>query len=143
MKIFRNILAVVIGLLVANVLNMALINLGHRVVALPPGADVSSMDGLKIAMQSFGPEQFIFPFIAHAVGTLVGAFVAALIAATHKLAFAMVIGVVSLLGGVAAGIWLGAPLWYDAIDFIFAYIPMAWIGAKLGGAGRSTAIRGA
>jgi hypothetical protein len=28
------------------------------------------------------------------------------------------------------------PLWYDAIDLIFAYIPMAWIGAKLGGAGR-------
>jgi hypothetical protein len=136
MKIVRNILAVVVGLLIANVVNMALINLGHSVVALPAGADVSSMQSLKIAMQSFGPEQFIFPFLAHAVGTLLGALVATLIAASHKLTFAMVIGIVSLLGGVAAGIWLGAPLWYDAVDFIFAYIPMAWIGAKLGGAGR-------
>lgn len=137
MKIVRNILAVVVGLIIANVVNMALISLGHSVIALPPGADASSMQTLKVAMQSFGPEQFIFPFLAHAVGTLLGALVAALIAASHKMVFAMVIGIVSLLGGVAAGIWLGAPLWYDAVDFVFAYIPMAWIGAKLGGAGRA------
>lgn len=133
----RNILAVIVGLIVANIVNMALINLGHSVIALPPGADVSSMEGLKVAMQSFGPEQFIFPFLAHAVGTFVGAFVASIIAVSHKLTFAMVIGVVSLIGGIIAGIYLGAPLWYDAVDFVFAYIPMAWLGAKLGGAGRA------
>ena len=132
----RNILGVIVGLAVANIINMALINLGHVLIPLPPGTDVSSMQNLKIAMQSFGPEQFIFPFLAHALGTLSGAFVTALIASSHKLKLAMVIGVVSLIGGVVAGIWLQAPLWYDAIDFIFAYIPMAWIGAKLGGAGR-------
>jgi hypothetical protein len=137
MKIVRNILAVVVGLLIANVVNMALINLGHSVIALPPGADVSSMENLKIAMQSFGPEQFIFPFLAHAVGTFLGALVAALIAASHKMVFAMVIGVVSLLGGVAAGIWLGAPLWYDAVDLTLANIPLGLIGSKFGGAGRS------
>ncbi len=133
----RNILAVIAGLIVANIANMALIKLGHIVVALPPGSDINTMEGLKIAMQSFGPEQFIFPFLAHAVGTLLGALVAAAIASSHKFALAMVIGVISLLGGIAAGIWLQAPLWYDAIDFIFAYIPMAWIGARLGGAGRT------
>lgn len=136
MKIVRNILAVVIGWAVSGVVNMALIKLGHSVIALPPGADVSTMENLRVAMQSFGPEQYIFPFVAHAVGALVGAFVAALIAASHKTVFAMVIGILGLLGGIAAGIWLGAPLWFDAIDFVFAYIPMAWLGAKLGGAGR-------
>lgn len=130
----RNILAIVAGLIVANLVNMGLINLGHAVIALPPGTDASTMEGLKVAMQTFGPEQFIFPFLAHAVGTFAGALVAAAIAASHKFVMAMVIGVVSLLGGITAGIWLGAPLWFDAVDFIFAYIPMAWIGAKLGGA---------
>jgi hypothetical protein len=138
MKIVRNILAVVIGWAVASVVNMGLLKLGHSVIALPPGADVSTMENLRVAMQSFGPEQYIFPFLAHAVGALVGAFVAALIAASHKMLFAMVIGFLGLLGGIAAGIWLGAPLWFDAIDFIFAYIPMAWIGGKLGGAGLAT-----
>jgi len=116
---------------------MTLIKIGHIVVALPPGADVGSMEGLRVAMQSFGPERFIFPFLAHAIGTLAGAFVAALVAASHKLVVAMIIGVVSLIGGIVAGVYLQAPLWYDAIDFVFAYIPLAWIGARLGGAGKT------
>ena len=132
----RNIVAVVAGLVIGSIVNMSLISLGHVVVALPPGADVSTFDGVRAAMPNFGPEQFVFPFLAHAGGTLVGALVAALIAASHKFAIAMAIGVVFLLGGIGAGIYLPAPLWYDAIDFICAYIPAAWIGAKLGGAGR-------
>jgi len=88
-------------------------------------------------MPLFGPEHFIFPFIAHALGTLVGALVAALIAASHKFRIAMAIGVVFLIGGIVNAILLPVPLWYDAIDLVLAYIPMAWIGAKLGGAGSS------
>ena len=133
----RNILAVIAGLLIGSIVNMTLINVGHAVVGLPPGADVSTMEGVRAAMQQFPPHHFIVPFVAHAGGTLVGAFVAALIAATHKFKIAIGIGIFFLLGGIAAGIYLGAPLWYNAIDFIFAYIPMAWLGAKLAGAGRS------
>ena len=133
---FRNILAVVLGIVVGSVVNMALINLGHVVIALPPGADVSTFDAVKASMQMFGPEQFIFPFIAHAGGTLVGAFVSALIAATHKFKIAMAVGVFYLIAGVIVAALLPAPLWYDAIDILFAYIPMAWIGAKLAGAGK-------
>jgi hypothetical protein len=132
----RNILAVVIGFIIGGLVNGALINLGHSVVQLPPGADVSTMEGVRDAMQHFGPEQYIFPFLAHAVGTLVAAFLAALIAASSKFRIAMAMGVLFLVGGIVAGIWLRAPLWYDAVDFLFAYIPMAWIGAKLGGADR-------
>lgn len=132
----RNILAVIAGLVIGSIVNMTLINVGHAVVGLPPGADVSTMEGVRAAMQQFTPVHFVVPFVAHAGGTLVGAFVAALIAASHKMKIAIAIGVLFLLGGIAAGIYLGSPMWYNAIDFIFAYIPMAWIGAKLGGAGR-------
>ena len=94
------------------------------------------MENLRVAMQSFGPEQFVFPFLAHAIGTLVGALVAVLIAKTHKFMIAMIVGVLFLIGGISAGIMIRPPMWYNAVDFIFAYIPMAWIGAKLGGASR-------
>ena len=132
----RNILAVIAGIVIGSIVNMSLINVGHAVIGLPPGADVSTMEGVRAAMQSFSPIHFVVPFVAHAGGTLVGAFVAALIAASNKMKIAIGLGVFFLLGGIAAGIYLQAPLWYDAVDFIFAYIPMAWIGAKLGGAGR-------
>lgn len=131
----RNILAVIAGLVIGSIVNMGLINLGHFLIALPPGADVSSMEALAASMPSFGPEQFIFPFLAHAGGTLVGTLVAVLIAASHKLKIAIGLGSVFLLGGIAAVVMLPAPLWYDVIDLLFAYIPMALIGAKLGGAG--------
>lgn len=132
----RNIIAVIAGLIAGTLVNGGLIQLGHAVVALPPGADVSTMEGMVAAMPSFGPEQFIFPFLAHAGGTFVGVLVATLIAVSHKMKIAIGLGLVFLLGGIAAVVMLPAPLWYDVIDLLFAYIPMAWIGAKLGGAGR-------
>ena len=132
----RNILAVIAGLFVGSLVNGGLIQLGHMVIALPPEVDPNSMESLRAAMPNFPPVQFIVPFVAHAVGTLVGALVATLIAATSKFKIAMAIGIIFLIGGIIAGIYLQAPLWYDAIDFLFAYIPMAWIGAKLGGAER-------
>jgi hypothetical protein len=130
----RNILAVIAALVVGSIVNMGLISLGHSIVALPLGADVSTMEGLQVAMQSFGPEHFIFPFLAHAGGTLAGVLVATLIAASHKFKIAMALGVVFLIGGIAAVVMFPAPMWFEAIDLVFAYIPMAWIAAKLGGA---------
>jgi hypothetical protein len=130
----RNIIAVIAGLVAGTLVNGGLIQLGHSVIALPPGADVSTMQGIAEAMPSFGPEQFIFPFLAHAGGTFVGVLVGSLIAFSHKMKIALGLGVVFLLGGIAAVVIFPAPLWYDVIDLLFAYVPMAWLGAKLGGA---------
>ena len=133
----RNILGTIVGIIAGALINGALINLGHYVVPLPPGTNVDTMEALKIAMQSFGPEQFVFPFLAHAIGTLAGALVATVIAVSHKMTIAMVIGMLFLIGGITAGIMIQSPMWYNAIDFLLAYIPFAWIGAKLGDAARS------
>lgn len=132
----RNILAVIVGIVAGSVLNGSLISLGHILVPLPAGADVSTFEGLKAAMPLFGPEQFVFPFLAHALGTLVGALICVIIAVRHRFKLAMLIGVLFLVGGTINAFLLPVPLWYDAIDLILAYIPMAWIGARLGGAGR-------
>ncbi len=133
----RNIIAVIAGFVAGSIVNFMLLSVGHSVIGLPPGADMNTMEGVAAAMPLLEPKHFITPFVAHAGGTLVGALVAALIAASHKLTIAMVIGVLFLLGGVTAGIYIGSPMWYNAIDFLFAYIPFAWLGAKLGGTGRA------
>lgn len=132
----RNILGTIVGLLVGALLNGFLINIGHSIVRLPPGADVSSYEKLQATMHLFGPEQFIFVFLAHALGTLVAALVAVLIAKSHKFTLALIIGVLFLIAGIINAFLLPVPLWYDAVDLILAYIPMAVIGYKLG-AGRS------
>lgn len=82
-------------------------------------------------MKLFTPVNFIFPFLAHALGTLAGAFMAAKLAASHQLKFALLIGVLFLMGGITAANSLGGPVWFTVTDLLLAYIPMGFLGAKL------------
>lgn len=128
-----NVLAAIVGFVVGSVVNLALVNTGVSVFPLPEGADVSTAEGLRESMKLFTPVNFLFPFLAHAVGTLVGAFVAAKLAASHRMKFAIGIGVAFLLGGIAM-VWMcGGPLWFIAADLLLAYIPMAFLGGSLAG----------
>jgi hypothetical protein len=133
----RNILAVIAGVVAGGLLNSALIMLSSSVIPPPAGVDVTTAEGLQAGMHLLEAKHFIFPFLAHALGTLVGALVAALIAASHKMKFALGIGVFFLLGGIVASFMIPAPLWFKALDIVAAYLPMAWIGGRLAGAGRS------
>jgi hypothetical protein len=134
LTIIRNILAVILGFFLGSVVNMAIISLGPFVIPLPRGADVSTMEGLQESMKLFTPANFLVPLLAHALGTLVGAFVAAKIAASHKRKFAIGVGVLFLLGGLAMVALVGGPTWFIAADLLLAYIPMALLGAYLAGA---------
>ena len=93
--------------------------------------DVTSAEGLQAGMHLFQPKHFLMPFLAHALGTFAGAFVAAKMAATRKLTFAMVIAFFFLFGGLASVFMLPSPLWYTLVDLLFAYIPMGYLAARL------------
>ncbi len=131
--ILRNILAVIVGIVVGGIVNSALVNIGPLVIPLPEGADVSSMEAIANSMKLFTPVNFLFPFLAHAVGTLVGAFLAAKIAVSHKMKLAIGIGFLFLLGGITAAAMLGGPVWFIVVDLVLAYIPMGFLGGKLAG----------
>ncbi len=129
--ILKNILAVIAGLVIGSAVNMGLITISGSIIPPPEGVDLTTTEGLKAAMHLFEPKHFIFPFLAHALGTGVGAFVAALIAANHKIKFAMAIGVFFLVGGISMVVMVPAPLWFNILDLVGAYIPMAWLGWSL------------
>lgn len=128
--IIRNILAVVAGWLAGSIINMGLIQTGHLYFPIE-GVDPNDMDALAAVMPSLEIQYFIFPFLAHAIGTLVGAAVAGLIAASYKMKFSLGIGGLFLLGGIIVNYMLPGPTWFAATDIIIAYIPMAWIGGKI------------
>lgn len=131
--VIRNTLAVIVGLVIGSVVNMGLIMISGKVIPPPAGADVTTFEGLQSSIHLFEPKHFLFPFLAHALGTLVGALVAALIATSHQLKLALVVGVIFLAGGVTNVIILPAPTWFNILDLVVAYIPMSWIGWKLSG----------
>jgi hypothetical protein len=130
--IVRGILAVIVGVVVGEAVNMALILLGPHVVPPPPGVDMTTAEGLRASIHLLEPRHFIFPFLAHALGTCVGATAAFLIAASHRSIYAYAVGVISLAGGVAATFMFPAPTWFVMLDLVAAYIPMAWIGTRVG-----------
>jgi uncharacterized membrane protein YqgA involved in biofilm formation len=128
----RNVLAVVAGVVVGGAVNMALISVSGSVIPLPEGVDPADLESLKANIDRFEPRHFLMPFLAHALGTLVGAFLAARLAASRRTALALGIGVFFLFGGVANAFLLPAPVWFLAADLLLAYLPMAWIGGRLG-----------
>ena len=120
-NILINIGLVIIGLIIGSIVNMFLIILGGELFQLPE----------KFNAMNWEIKHFIFPFLAHAVGTFTGSFFVARIAKTHKLLLAIIIGIVFLSGGIYMVKILPAPSWFIAVDLILAYIPMAWLGWKI------------
>jgi hypothetical protein len=128
----RNILAIPIGLVLGSTINMSLIVSGPYLIPPPPGVDVTDAQSIGASMHLFGPEHFVTPFLAHALGTLVGALAAFLIAASYRSAFAYGIGVLFLAGGVSVTFMIPAPIGFTILDLGVAYLPMAWIATLLG-----------
>lgn len=128
--IIRNILAVIFGWFAGSIVNMSLIQLGNKLLPIQ-GIDPNDMNALAEVMPTLDAQHFIFPFLAHALGTFIGALVAGLIAFNHKMKFALAIGVLFLAGGIAVNYMLPGPTWFAGLDIILAYIPMAWLGGKI------------
>ena len=125
-----NALAVVAGFVVGSAVNMGIIVLGPQLIPPPAGVDVTNADSLKASIHLFEPKHFLTPFLAHALGTLVGAAAAYMIAATYQLQIAYAIGALFLCGGIAASFMIPAPMWFIALDLVAAYLPMAWLGIQ-------------
>ena len=123
-SIIKNILALIGGGLVGMVVNMGLIITGNQLI--PLSENINPMNAMNWEIK-----YFIFPFLAHAIGTLSGAFIVAKFSASYHMLFAICIGIFFLLGGISMVFILPAPIWFIVIDLVFAYLPMGWLGWKV------------
>ncbi|MEJ6492724.1 MAG: hypothetical protein QNL60_09725 [Flavobacteriales bacterium] len=134
--ILRNVLAVLVGIIVGGVFNMALLSVGMSVFPLPESVDINNVVSMSEGMKSgaFETKHYLVPFFAHAFGTLVGAFLTAKLCAHSHFILAMVIGAWFLVGGTIMAWVLPSPIWLIILDLSVAYLPMAWLGWKFAGA---------
>jgi len=128
--IVKNILAVLTGIVVGNIVNGGLITLSPLFVDAPVGVDVNDIESIKTNFHLYEAKHFVIPFLAHALGTFVGAFLAVKIATKNKMKFAIGIGVFFLIGGIAVNYMIYHPI-FSPIDVLFAYIPMGWLAGKI------------
>ena len=124
--IFKNILVVLGGCLFGMAVNMGLIITGNQLIPFADG--LNPMDATMWEIK-----YFLFPFLAHAIGTLVGAFIVARYSASYHMILSISVGVFFLLGGISMVFIMPAPLWFILVDIFLAYIPMGWYGWKLTG----------
>lgn len=131
MNLLRNIVAVLLGLVLGSAVNMAFIIFGPTIIPPPEGVDVSTMEGLKANIHLFEPKHFLFPFLAHGLGTFVGALIAVNVAKTHQCVVCGCIALAFLAGGIFNIMSLPAPMWFEVSDLVLAYIPMGLLAFHL------------
>lgn len=127
-QVLKTILVITAGFVLGSVVNMSLILLSGHVIPPPPGADVTTTEGLQASLHLFEPRHFVFPFLAHFLGTFAGAFAATWLAPANRMYPAYWIGLLFLLGGIASAVILPAPTWFVVLDLLLAYLPAAWLG---------------
>ena len=128
----RNTLAVIAGFVALAVTKYLATKLGNAVIPPPAGMDLSTMDGFKAAIPLYETRQWVPAFFEHAMGSMAGGAVAAFVAASHRMTLALGIGALHMAGGLVAAMMLPFPTWVVVVDLVGMYLPMAWIGGRLG-----------
>ena len=128
----RIVVAVVIGVVAGAAVNMGLILLGSSLIPAPPGVDVNDPESIAAGIHLFQPRHFLFPFLAHAGGTFVGATVGHIVAVNYRNQISYAVGTLSFAGGVAAAVTIPAPVWFVVADLVVSYFPMAYLATRIG-----------
>jgi hypothetical protein len=126
----RNVLAVLAGAVICMVLNGLLLQLMMQLIPPPAGFDPNNLATYTLLEGM----NFLGPFVAHAFPSLIGAFLAARMGASHRMTLALIVGGLHMLGGIAAAVMIPAPTWFIVVDLSLAYLPMAWVGGRLANA---------
>ena len=126
--LLRNLFAVIIGMVIGSAINIAIIYLGNFLIPLPPGIDPTDIGSLKMNIKKLPIFHFIPPLLAHAFGTLSGAFITAKTAARQQFTWSLFIGIFFLASGIFTVFQIGGPTWFVSLDLLLAYLPMAWWG---------------
>ena len=120
----KNIAIVILGIIVGMIVNIGLIILGGTIFL--PSENFEPMNAMN-----WDFKYFIFPFLAHSIGTLSGALIVSKLSNKSSIILPLIVGLYFLLGGIYMITILPAPMWFVLLDVILGYIPMALLGWKL------------
>jgi len=120
--VLRNICAVLVGLIAGMAFNMALVMLDSLLYPMPEGLEFDDAEGMAIYIESLPLIALLIIMLAHVGQAFVGGLVAASISRTSPMLVAMIVGSLSLLGGIfnmmnmplPAWMWVEAPLYLIA-----------------------------
>ena len=135
---FRNIGAVLIGLVGGAMVNMGLITLNMMVLfPTPPGMEPGDAVAMQAYIDQLPVTAFLVVILAHLGQAGVGGWIAARIAGTHPRRLAMTVAGLTLLGGLLNAQQIDAPAWtYIEMPL---YLVVGWIAGTVEERRRATA----
>ncbi len=129
-KVFRGILAVVLGFITMGVMGMIVETIGYVIFPPPPGLDPHDPESFAAAMKTLPIGALVSVTVAWGLATFAGAWVAARVAPGGPLAFGLGIGVLGLSAAVATMMMIPHPLWMWVVGVV-EFLPAAYLGAWL------------
>jgi hypothetical protein len=126
----RNIGAVLAGLVVGMIVNMAFVMLNTFVLfPMPEGTDMNNPDQFNAYIATLPFAAFLVVLVAHLGQSFVGALVAGRLAGSRAMVLAMIIGVLSLVAGILNMMTIKGPDWmYIELPL---YLVVAWLAGKI------------
>ena len=122
-QILKNLGVIIIGIISGSIVNMIFIVLGSFI--FPLSENLEPMNALN-----WDFKYFIFPFLAHSLGTFSGSYFASKLSKSNII-FPVIIGIYFLFGGIYMVKILPAPMWFACMDLFLSYIPMSLLGWKI------------
>ncbi len=127
----KKLLFLLIALILGATFNSIILNVGMKIIPPPQGFDMNNPLELAKAMKVMEVRHFVFPFLAHALGTLLGVVFFTYFSKSNKLFFPMLIAGMFFAGGLYMVLILPSPIWFNVLDLVLAYFPMSVFGFKL------------
>lgn len=126
----RNTFALVLGLIVGMAVNMGIIMLNSSVLfPMPEGTSMADPAQMNAYVASLPIIALLVVMVAHLGQAFVGGLVAARVAASKPMLLAMIIGALSLLGGIMNAVSIHTPLWFY-IEMPL-YLVAAWSAGQI------------
>lgn len=126
----RNIGAVLAGLIVGMVFNMAVIMLNATVLfPMPAGTDMSDPASMNAYVAGLPTAAFLVVMVAHLGQAFFGGYVAARLGKASPVVLSMIIGVLSLVGGVLNMMSIHGPTWM--FIELPLYLVLAWAAGRM------------
>jgi len=126
----RNVLAVIGGLFVGMALNMGIIQLNMNVFfPVPAGMDMNNPEQFNAYIAGLPVAAFLVVMLAHLGQSFVGAWIAARWGESRPMLLAMIVGALSLAGGIAAMMMISGPDWL--MIELPLYLVVAWLAGNM------------
>ena len=117
-----------VSVLLGAVFNSMILNIGMEIIPPPTGYDMNNPNDLSKAMSVMETRHFLFPFLSHAIGTLVAVVIYTYFIKSKRKIAPILIASIFFSGGLYMVLILPAPLWFELLDLTLCFFPMAAIG---------------